>query len=263
MNRSRLPTLLLLLCSCTGTDGAVLLDRDAGGSTADTGAPPKDAGVRTDAGSSQDGGIDTDAGPLDTGVDMDAGLADGGGDTDAGLPGVDCSQNPPVFPSFDRSCTVPSDCAIGTVQVDCCGTLTVTGIASSETRRFEEAAALCASQFPGCGCPTQPTYADDGTVATGTVAPVVGCVSGTCTTTFPRPRTPCGPNGLACDAATEVCVARQPVGPGIAYSCEPVPAGCASDRTCGCVGQTLCQGSFDVCSDSGQNQIICECPVCQ
>ena len=84
-------------------------------------------------------------------------------ETDGGLPNIDCTQNPPVFPSFDRSCLVAADCAIGTVQSDCCGTLTVTGINAIESQRFADAAAVCNSQFPDCDCRTQSTHADDGT----------------------------------------------------------------------------------------------------
>ena len=73
---------------------------------------------------------------------------------------------------------------------------------------------------------------------------------------------PCGP-ALSCDTATEVCVAREPVGPAIIYACDPVPAGCESDRSCRCAGASLCQGAFGTCADAGPNSITCECPLCQ
>ncbi len=75
-------------------------------------------------------------------------------------------------------------------------------------------------------------------------------------------RTPCGP-ALSCDTATEICVAREPVGPAITYACEPVPPGCESDRSCRCAGASLCQGAFSTCADAGPNAITCECPLCQ
>lgn len=78
----------------------------------------------------------------------------------------------------------------------------------------------------------------------------------------PAERTPCG-LGLTCDAETEVCVARTPVGPAIVHSCEPVPAGCEEDRSCGCAGAVLCEGAFGVCTEVGENQLECECPQCQ
>jgi hypothetical protein len=76
--------------------------------------------------------------------------------------------------------------------------------------------------------------------------------------------TPCGAGDLSCNEATEICVVNTPVGPGEQVSCMPLPAGCATDRTCGCVGATLCVGSFDVCSErAAPNTIACECPSCQ
>lgn len=76
------------------------------------------------------------------------------------------------------------------------------------------------------------------------------------------PRTPCGPE-LTCDPATEVCVARTPVGPAIVYSCEPVPAGCEGDRSCGCAGAALCSEPFDACTETAKNTLECACPECQ
>ena len=75
--------------------------------------------------------------------------------------------------------------------------------------------------------------------------------------------TPCGPSGLICRTDTEVCVARTPVGPAIVYECEPVPQGCDQDRSCACAGVALCQDPFNVCTETGANQLQCECPLCQ
>jgi hypothetical protein len=48
------------------------------------------------------------------------------------------------------------------------------------------------------------------------------------------------------------------------YTCQPLPGGCASDRSCGCVGATLCTGTFDHCSNNpAPNTITCECLACQ
>jgi hypothetical protein len=75
-------------------------------------------------------------------------------------------------------------------------------------------------------------------------------------------QTPCGPD-LSCDSANEICVSREPIGPSITYSCEAVPAGCDSDRTCACAGASLCQAPFDTCHDTATNTIDCECLACQ
>jgi hypothetical protein len=74
--------------------------------------------------------------------------------------------------------------------------------------------------------------------------------------------TPCGPE-LSCDTATQVCVADEPVGPAIVYACEPVPAGCERDRSCRCVGASLCQPPFTACQDRGRDSITCVCRLCQ
>jgi hypothetical protein len=75
-------------------------------------------------------------------------------------------------------------------------------------------------------------------------------------------RTPCGPQ-LTCDSQNEICVSRGPAGPSVTYSCDPVPIGCEVDRSCACVGTTLCQPIFDTCRDIGPNEIFCECVECQ
>ncbi len=66
----------------------------------------------------------------------------------------------------------------------------------------------------------------------------------------PPPRTPCGPE-LVCDSASEICVRREtgPVGLIEAFTCEPVPTGCESDRSCGCAGASLCGPLPGSCRD--------------
>ena len=91
-----------------------------------------------------------------------------------------------------------------------------------------------------------------GAIATCCPGPVLVC---------PRP-TPCGPD-LSCDSASEICVSHGPVGPAVLYACEPVPAGCESNRSCECAGATLCQPPFATCRDGGPNAIFCDCPQCQ
>ncbi len=186
------------------------------------------------------------------------------GPPDAGGLVVECNQTPPVFPEFDRSCTVAGDCAVGTRQINCCGTMIVTGISSTVAPDFEAAAGICASQYPDCRCATEPTRADDGTTRDNVLDEdaIAECVDNVCRTTFPQTPQPCGPS-LRCDPADEVCVATSPVGPSIQYACQPVPAGCELDRSCGCVASTLCVAPFDTCTDVVRNEVSCECPQCQ
>ena len=67
-----------------------------------------------------------------------------------------------------------------------------------------------------------------------------------------------------CDVATQLCVTRTPVGPGQSFTCEPVPAGCQTDRSCACVQATVCTGGFSTCTDSADpDTVVCECPQCQ
>ena len=76
-------------------------------------------------------------------------------------------------------------------------------------------------------------------------------------------KTACGPS-LTCSAATEICVESGPVGPSSTFACKPVPAGCATNRSCACAGSTLCTGAFNTCHDvNTPNTIYCECPNCQ
>jgi hypothetical protein len=67
-----------------------------------------------------------------------------------------------------------------------------------------------------------------------------------------------------CDVATQICVVRTPVGPSETYTCEPIPAGCAADRSCACVSTTVCAGAYSKCTDPGDpDTVVCECPQCQ
>jgi hypothetical protein len=81
---------------------------------------------------------------------------------------------------------------------------------------------------------------------------------------FPPPPpdpTPCGPE-LLCDAETEICVRTTPIGPAVVHRCEPVPAGCEEDRTCGCA-DALCEAPFLYCTEPAVNTLECECLQCQ
>jgi hypothetical protein len=67
-----------------------------------------------------------------------------------------------------------------------------------------------------------------------------------------------------CDVATQLCVVRTPVGPAQSFTCEPVPARCAADRSCACVQATVCTGGFSRCTDAADpDTVTCECPQCQ
>lgn len=67
-----------------------------------------------------------------------------------------------IYPAFDRSCGVASDCVVAFHTADCCGTLTAMGINTSEQSRFDQIEPLCQAQLPGCGCASNTLNHDDG-----------------------------------------------------------------------------------------------------
>lgn len=74
--------------------------------------------------------------------------------------------------------------------------------------------------------------------------------------------TACG--DISCDPTIHICVVRGPIGPGYSYTCEAIPPGCESDRTCDCTASTYCVDAFDTCTENvADNTITCECPACQ
>lgn len=101
-----------------------------------------------------------------------------------GEPEISCAEEPLYFPTFDRTCAAIEDCAIVFHQIDCCGSSEAWGINGEVAKAFNEAEAVCASQYPGCGCPTEPPIADDG--KSGDPAMIqVDCIEGQCKTFLP------------------------------------------------------------------------------
>lgn len=128
---------------------------------------------------------------VDGGTDGGGGPGGDGGDT------VQCRQSPPVFPSFDKHCSVPGDCAIALHQYNCCGSKKAIGINAAERARFDRDEAACEAQYPGCGCDQQPTLAEDGNASMEPDDIAVDCRGNACTT-FVRGRV-----GAACKADAE------------------------------------------------------------
>ena len=120
---------------------------------------------------------DDDGGASDAGAGVDAGEPDGG-DVICVAAGVD------RFPRLDRSCTSAADCSVIVRQTDCCGTLRVTAVASSDVARFDEAEARCRAMYPDCECTAQATTADDASIGEGSADVTVECVTRACRTTF-------------------------------------------------------------------------------
>ena len=96
----------------------------------------------------------------------------------------------------------------------------------------------------------------DGKPADGKPAPEGGAPDATLAVTA------CGPT-LKCNTASQICLVSQAHLK--EYACQPVPAGCETQRTCACLGKALCTGIFNFCVDGtagSSNTITCECPAC-
>ncbi|MSP60993.1 MAG: hypothetical protein EXR72_11740 [Myxococcales bacterium] len=87
-----------------------------------------------------------------------------------------------TFPEFDRACAAAQDCFIALHQINCCGSLAALGLSGKEKGRFEAAEKICEAQYPGCGCASQPTVADDGKSESQGHPIAVSCVAGKCRT---------------------------------------------------------------------------------
>jgi hypothetical protein len=107
------------------------------------------------------------------------------------------------------------------------------GINHSEAACFEEAAALCASQFPACGCPSFGASAEDGTFVPWSEVDgiIVECVAGQCKSRW---------GGDVLECGDKKCIDRQrcdifiggPAGSAPSYSCGYLPPGC---NDCSCI----------------------------
>jgi hypothetical protein len=269
---------LVVVAACTSA-ASHPASGDGGAADAGAGRGGRDGGTARDAAfdahHAADAATDRDARALRDGqVSDDAGAADGGGDVDAAAV---CADPMHGFDVFDDTCASAADCALVQRTLNCCGTQAVASVRHSAAAAFMAAAAVCDARLPVCGCATYPAQADDLTKVDDTHPyATVSCMLETCTTsgciatsrcrTSFAPsvqKTACGPNGLSCDARTEVCVQREPVGPAIVYECKPIPQGCQERRDCACVATGLCTGGFNVCSDIGPNTVDCMCPMCQ
>ena len=124
---------------------------------------------------------------LATGCDDATEGTDGGG-VDAALSdagGADGGAGACVLPTLERGCAGTANCVVALHQIDCCGTFVAIGVNHSERDSFDAFEAACEATYPGCGCASRETMADDGT--TGFGDPTVECLAGVCTTSFATP----------------------------------------------------------------------------
>lgn len=87
-------------------------------------------------------------------------------------------------PSY-KACKTAADCVVVPYQLDCCGSMHAAGVSSSSAAAVKKCAADRAAGFPGCGCASMPTAADDGTIDPGGATAAVACnAKGLCESTF-------------------------------------------------------------------------------
>jgi hypothetical protein len=99
-----------------------------------------------------------------------------------GAGGVMCSGPSSVFPTFDKTCSIADDCAIGVHQTNCCGATQAIGMTKAELARFTADEKVCVDQYPPCACPATPTVAEDGHTPVAGQTIVVECQSRMCMT---------------------------------------------------------------------------------
>lgn len=185
------------------------------------------------------GGEETGGGPStgvlaapDTLDPMTTGTTGDGGE-------VQCVGDPPVFPEFSKECAVDGDCAVVFHQLDCCGSRAGIGIDADEVDAFNEAEALCTSQYPLCECAPQPTSAEDGQAAEDEAQILAQCVGNVCQSFVPGD--PC--DGVDLPECPPECTPEMFPG-GCGEPCEPEGATCGNNIGDGMV----CSGGLWQCS---------------
>src|SRR5512138_1713743 len=92
-----------------------------------------------------------------------------------------CESKGTTFPSLEKACLVASDCFVAQHMISCCGTRIAVGFNVASEPAFTSAETTCAMAYPGCGCASGPTKAEDGrTTIDGTIT--VRCDTGLCRT---------------------------------------------------------------------------------
>lgn len=175
--------------------------------------------------------------------------------TDAGE-AIRCGGEDASFPTFATDCAGDGDCALAVHQTNCCGDHAALGLARTERARFDAAEATCRAMYPGCGCPTRGTLADDGQWSTDPAALRVACRAGRCVTSVASapacPGVTCGPGQLCARGCCGV--------PGCTPSpsrCVRVPEGCEGRPSCECLGRDACGAGGCVGVQGGDITCIC------
>jgi hypothetical protein len=130
--------------------------------------------------------------------------------------------------SFYNPMPIEAECRVGRC---------VTNVDCDHTQVF------CLSEPPACPDGFTPTV-------------VNGCWGGC------LPATECAQVGHCGQCAPgQACVAEATqVGP--IYHCVDVPESCDGDTSCACLGESVCVGVFNLCSDAAAGHLECHCPTC-
>ena len=88
-----------------------------------------------------------------------------------------------IFPEPEKACAADDECTVVFHQINCCGTEDAWGIATWWEEDFQKAEAICENQYPGCGCPTMQTTADDGKTHFEKKMFAASCIEGQCQST--------------------------------------------------------------------------------
>jgi hypothetical protein len=233
------------------------------GGSAGTGAASGSGGTGASAGSgaySGSGGLGGDGGAYGGSAGAVAG---GGGAATGGAAGgsatAECTQDSDCKP-FEDCCTCsavpvgenPSMCKSACTEKKCAvlgvSPTAASCVAGRCVKGFECDATkvACAAASPVCDPGEVPQVS--GACWTGACVPAEQCASVTSCAT-------CATANFAC-AAFEM-----PAGP--EAHCVSLPAVCAGNATCACLGPSVCLSPYSSCSDfSGVMGVACGCPTC-
>jgi hypothetical protein len=183
--------LAVLMGGCFEDAGDVAGSTSGAGSTEDTSADSAQTTASGSGSTSGSGSATSSASTMSTSASNDSGdtaqtstettdpttATSTTSDTmeDTGSPLVSC---PDTFPMFDKSCNSNADCVVALHQTDCCGNEVAWGINGNDAAAFDEAEAICRSQYPMCRCPVGPIMTDNGDSTFDINLIQVACVNG-------------------------------------------------------------------------------------
>jgi hypothetical protein len=226
--------LLLLASSCSGKSETADFT-DVGGTDSGGNAGAAQAGKSTSGGSSA-GKAGSPSGGKST-----------GGTSNPDQP--DCDAD---FDALDRSCSSAQDCVLVQHQIDCCGTILIMGLPSSEQPSFAALEQYCAAQFPLCGCAAQGMMLEDGSMIDfGSTAAVADCIEGRCQSRSSAATSACGDKKCSEAQYCEQFVGG-PAGSEPSYTCRPL----GDCQDCACLNVIGCD-----CSETGGTiKVFCAAP---